>query len=186
MVQVKQEAWKTSPGLRDSERAPPMLVRATMNHALAHFDDVFVVMWRLLTTVDGARELQTECEKFASTRPEGVGLIVVIDTHAPMPSKEAREAVAVFMKSGSGYIKACAVIFEGNALQSSVARGVATGLALLARQSYPQKFFSDATQAMSFLEKSLRPQMPGPNAADMSTSLTRVHNLVAEWDRVHH
>jgi hypothetical protein len=186
MVQVKPEALRSSPRRRDSEQPPPMLVRATVNHALAHFDDLFVIVWRVATTVEGARELRTECEKFASTRPEGIGLIVVIDTRAPMPNKDAREAVAAFLKSGSGYIKASAVIFEGNALQSSAARGVATGMALLARQSFPQRFFTDTTQAMAFLEKSLRPHTPGPNAADMTISLMRVHNLVADWDRVRH
>lgn len=184
-MRVKPEVESTA-RRHDSVRPPAVLVRARVNHALAHFDDLFVIMWRVLTTVEGARELQTECERFASTHPDGIGLIVIIDVRAPLPSKPAREAVAEFMKRGSSYIKASAVVFEGNSLQSSAVRSVATGLALVARQAYPQKFFSDVHQAMAYLEKSLRPHMPGPNADEMLSSLTSVRDLVAEWDRSLH
>lgn len=172
----------TTRGRRDSGHAPPVLLRATANYALAHFDDLFVVMWRAATTVEGANDLRTECEKFAATHPDGIGLIVTIDVRSPLPTKPVRQAIAEFMKIGSSYIKASSVIFEGNALQSSAVRSVATGLAMLARQVYPQKFFSDVHQAMAYLEKSLRPLAPGPNANEMFKGLENVRRLVAQWD----
>jgi len=168
---------------RGSDPSRTVLVKATPDFALAHFHAVFVVIWRMRTTEDGAHLVRTECERFAQTRPDGIGLITIVEAGTPMPPAPARDAIAQFLRSGSSYIKASAVLFEGNSFRASAVRSVATGLTLIAKQAFPHKFFVDAGQANAFISQTLSHHLRAPSVDELSSALLRVRELIAESDR---
>src|SRR5262249_33324306 len=88
---------------------------------------------------------------FAVVKRDGIGLLTIVEARTPMPNAQARDALAAFLKEASGYIRASAVIFEGNSFRASAVRGVATGLTLLAKQPFPHKFFIEGAAATRFL-----------------------------------
>jgi hypothetical protein len=158
------------------------LVCATVNHALAHFDDVFVVIWRVLTTVEGSRDIERECTKFVSARPGGIGILVIVEPGALMPEAPARKAVAEFLRASSSFLHACVVVFEGDSLHASAVRSVATGLSMLARPAYPKKFFLDARKATEFLSLTLSKHGALTSSDAMLQSLARIRQLLDAWD----
>jgi len=115
------------------------LVRKHSDYALAHWQQIFAVIWRRETTVEGADDLRASCTAFARTQPRGIGLLTVVESGAPMPPAPARRAIADFLASGSTFIKCSAVVFEGSGFRAAAVRSVVTGLTLMARQAYPHK-----------------------------------------------
>jgi hypothetical protein len=123
------------------------LVARTPDYALAHWRQVFIVIWRNETTLEGAEHLHSACTGFASTQPGGIGLLTIVESGAPLPPAAARDFIASFLASGSKFIKCSAVVFEGSGFRAAAVRSVVTGLTLMARQAYPHKVCSleDAT-----------------------------------------
>ncbi len=167
---------------RGSDPNRAVLVTATADFALAHFHAIFVVIWRMRTTEDGAYVVRTECERFAQTQPDGIALITIVEAGTPMPPAPARDAIAQFLRSGSSYIKASAVLFEGNSFRASAVRSVATGLTLLAKQAFPHKFFVDSGEANAFISQTLSKYLRAPSVDELSSALLRIRELVAESD----
>jgi hypothetical protein len=118
------------------------LVVKDPDYALAHWRQVFLVLWRRETTLAGARHLDTACTAFARTQPGGIGLLTIVESGAPLPPAPARDAIASFLASGSAFIKCSAVVFEGSGFRAAAVRSVVTGLTLMARQAYPHKVCS--------------------------------------------
>jgi hypothetical protein len=115
------------------------VVGKSPDYALAHWQQVFMVIWRKETTIDGAQHLHHACTAFAHTQPRGIGLLTIVESGAPLPPSAARDAIATFLASGSAFIKASAVVFEGSGFRAAAVRSVVTGLTLMARQAYPHK-----------------------------------------------
>jgi hypothetical protein len=111
---------------------------------------VFIVEWRVNTTLEGCRALRTECERFGKAQRSGVGLLTVIHARAPAPEATERLSIADFLRAGSSYIKASAVVVEGQGFRAALVRGVVTGLTMLAKQAYPHKVVS-MPEAMEML-----------------------------------
>lgn len=113
------------------------LHQLTTNFAACSWQNVFVIVWRLKTRADDAREIQRHLENFSRQHSKGFFLLTVVQNGAPPPNVEARQAIADYLKAGAERIVAGAVVTAGGLLRVSFVRGVATGLVLLARQSFP-------------------------------------------------
>jgi hypothetical protein len=135
------------------------LHRVTHDYALASFDRVFMVVWRHRTTVDGARDTARAAARFRAQRgsvpppssrrsperssaaraPERFAsfILVVATDGAPPPDDAARETLAQMFAAGTGEILAAAIVPQGSEMQASFVRGVATGLNLQAKLTYP-------------------------------------------------
>lgn len=107
--------------------------------ALASWKQVFTVIWRRETTMEGAESLRSECRQFAERHPRGIALLTIVESGAPLPSSGPRKAIAEFLGEASSFIKCSAVIFEGSGFRAAAVRSVVTGLTLMARQKYPHK-----------------------------------------------
>jgi hypothetical protein len=114
----------------------------TPDYLLASCGPIFMVEWRVNTTVEGCAALRKECEKFGRTRPQGIGLLTVIQANAPAPGTTEREAIAGFLRAGGEYIRCSAVVVEGLGFRAAMVRGVVTGLTMLAKQAYPHRVVS--------------------------------------------
>jgi hypothetical protein len=121
---------------------------------LASCGPVFIVEWRVDTTMEGCRALRTECERFGRTQPAGVGLLTIINANAPAPGAPERVAIADFLRAGSSYIKSSAVVVEGQGFRAALVRGVVTGLTLLAKQAFPHRVVT-MPEAMQMLSDGL-------------------------------
>jgi hypothetical protein len=136
------------------------------NYVLASWQQIFAVVWRRDTTLEGAEALQRECVKFAMRHPRGIGLLTIVSDKAPMPPSPARQAVASFLAHGSTYIKCSAVLMEGTGFRAAAVRSVVTGLTMLAKQAYPHRVCSlpDAVTMLSSTLPSASGQAVDPAA----------------------
>lgn len=163
-----------------AEASDLAVVCATTDHVMAHFADIFVIVWRNHTTMIGAREGQQAIAKFGLTRPEGIGLVTIVEADAPLPPAPVREAVAELLRASSPHLRGSAVILEGNSIRAAAARGVATGMSLIARQTYPHKFFNDEDDALKWLAKLLAGGSAMRNAANIGRTIAVVRRRAAE------
>jgi hypothetical protein len=154
------------------------LVVAHPDYALAHWRQVFLVLWRRETTMEGARHLETACTAFARTQPGGIGLLTIVESGAPLPPAAARDAIAAFLASGSAFIKCSAVVFEGSGFRAAAVRSVVTGLTLMAKQAYPHKV-CNLEEAVSMFARILPAATKVPfNPSLFSASLTELRQSI--------
>jgi hypothetical protein len=128
--------------IRAHTREPWATVEADDNYVLASWQQIFAVVWRQDTTLEGVQALHRECRKFATKHARGIGLLTIVSAKAPMPPSPVRQAVADFLAQGSTYIKCSAVLMEGTGFRAAAVRSVVTGLTMLARQAYPHRVCS--------------------------------------------
>lgn len=143
------------------------------DQSLATWQDAFILIWHHNTTVAGVMALERAVEEFAETRPNGIGLVTIVEESAPMPPGDAREALAKFLERASHCIKVSAVAFEGTGFRAAAVRSVVAGLTMVARQSYPHKVFATVEEGMAWMA----PQMPSP------TSAQQLSEVIAELRR---
>ena len=130
-------------------RPATRIYRFCSDYALASWGNVFIVIWRQNTTLVGASNLRSQCEKFALQHPEGVLLLTVIHDGAPAPASAERAQIASFLKSAE-YIRGSAVVMEGTSFRAAFVRGVVTGLTMLAHQPFPHQVCSMAQAGALF------------------------------------
>lgn len=95
------------------------IVEEDNNYVLATWQQIFAVVWRWDTTLEGAGALQRECRTFATKHARGIGLLTIVSEKAPMPTSAARQAMAGFLAQGSPYIKCSAVLMEGTGFRAA-------------------------------------------------------------------
>jgi hypothetical protein len=132
------------------------LLIASPDYAMATWDSIFILIWRHDTTNEGIETLRHKLEHFGRSRPQGLGLVTIVEQEAPMPTSAVREKMAGLMADISKVLKCSAVVFEGTGFRAAAVRGVVTGLMLLARQPYPHKVFASMTDGCSWLGSNLR------------------------------
>jgi hypothetical protein len=108
----------------------------THDYTVGVWRNVLVVDWRERTTGDGARDVHFRLQRLARTHAEGVFYLAFVAEQAAPPDFEARQTLANMLKAGRS-ILAGAVVFDGAGLRGAFVRGVATGLVMLARPSFP-------------------------------------------------
>jgi len=136
--------------------SPAQLVALEKDYCLATWHEIFILIWRHETTLDGLRALDHALRDHERTYPGGCGLLTIIEQGAPMPSSDVRTAMARFMTEAARIIKSSAVTFEGAGFRAAAVRGVVTGLTMLARQPYPHKVFATVDEAARWLSGSLK------------------------------
>jgi hypothetical protein len=120
------------------------------------YKEVFVVIFHHETTVSAAVTLRKEYTAFAAQHPAGTGLLTIVEPDAPMPSSDAREALADFMNDNRQSILVSGVAYEGSGFRAAAVRSVVTGLTMLARQPFPHKVFPTLEDASQWMVANLR------------------------------
>ncbi|HEX5655622.1 MAG TPA: hypothetical protein VFX59_00435 [Polyangiales bacterium] len=124
---------------------------ATPDALVITWDRCVGVVWKRETTAEGVEALAHAYREQATRYPSGVYLLTIVEKDAPMPSTEQREAVAVFLRAGSGRTRMSAVVIEGTGFRAAAVRSVVTGLAMLVRLPYPHEIFGSLDQAAKWL-----------------------------------
>lgn len=159
--------------IRPHTREPWNIVERDDDYVLASWQQIFVVVWRHDTTLQGVEALHRECRQFAAEHARGIGLLTIVSEKAPMPASAARHAVADFLAQGSTYIKCSAVLMEGTGFRAAAVRSVVTGLTMLAKQAYPHRVCS-LPDAVTLLSRTL------PAASGRAVNPTALHAAIDE------
>lgn len=125
------------------------LIRANDDHACGTCGPFFVLVWRRETWQEDVEHGSTALHAFAARAGRKVHLMQVIEPRALAPSKQARDALGDMLRSASQFVEASSVVHEGTGFHASLARGVVTGLVMLARPGYPHQVFASVEAAMA-------------------------------------
>jgi hypothetical protein len=155
---------------------PPELGVCTPDYAFGSWRNVFIVLWRGDTTIQAVRQLARECERFRELFPDGMFLFTIILPDATPPPGPVRGALAAFLKSAD-YIRASAVVMEGNSIRAALVRGVVTGLTMLARQPFPHRVCSLEDAGLLF-EKANPSKTRGFDRVAFMTAVAELRRLV--------
>src|SRR5258706_3022512 len=120
------------------------------DYCFAEWRNVFIIVWRKQTTMEGVERLMGLCKAFAADRTSFF-LLTVVEMNAPLPDAKVRERLAAFLAEQGPKIKRSAVVFEGSGFRAAAVRGVVTGLTMLARVPYPHKGVGAAREAASLM-----------------------------------
>lgn len=130
------------------------VVESTPDHAIAVWQNVLLYIWRRAATAAAAGKMQETIARMRRAEPGAAGVLLgVVEAGVPPPDAEAKAVLAETLKSGNGYLRASALVFEGQGFSASMVRAVATGLALLARTSFPHHVFADVTAGAAWLAR---------------------------------
>lgn len=133
------------------------VVETTRDHAIATWRTVTFYVWRAGATTRGAGLFRDTVGRIRAARPGGPGVLLgVVEAGTPPPDGPTRQALADGLSRGSGYVQASALVFEGDGFQASMARAVATGLALIARPAFPHQVFASVDAGSDWLEGRVR------------------------------
>ena len=153
----------------------PELHFVDADQALASWRTFFVLIWRNRTTVEGVRRASAELEAFARKHPHGVAMLTIVEADAPMPTTEARTTLGDMLRRAEESLRCSALAFEGDGFRAAAIRSVVTGLALVARPSYPHKVFDSVRSAVEWL---------APKAPSVAEETHPVDLVVAGIDEI--
>jgi hypothetical protein len=155
----------TYPSAHDDPRARATkaeVVHSERDFTVMTFQQVFVVIFHQETTVSAVGTLRRELPAFAAQHPAGIALLTIVEPDAPMPTSDAREALADFMNDKRQSILISGVAYEGTGFRAAAVRSVVTGLTVLARQPFPHKVFPTIDDASQWMITNLRGGKAGP------------------------
>jgi hypothetical protein len=115
-------------------------------------EDVFAVVFRDRTTVEGIARIFRAFDEATRYRGRELALMTIIQADARMPSTGTREPIARWLRDVSEKILISAVVFEGDGFVAASVRSVVVGLTMLARQTYPHRVFRDVKEAAEWFE----------------------------------
>ncbi|HEY4016703.1 MAG TPA: hypothetical protein VGM06_25380 [Polyangiaceae bacterium] len=123
---------------------------ADANHSIASFGPLLLSVWKRETTVEALQGMEQLIPGIAQEAPEGrVGLFVVVEPHASMPSSEARAELSRIRRTSA--IGLTALVFEGDGFAAALVRGVTTSLNLLERGRTRTHIFANVSSAAAWI-----------------------------------
>src|SRR5882757_5220624 len=103
--------------------APARVDAVSPDYCLARWNQFYMIIWRVNTTMAGIRILARSFDEFRKSFPEGVGLITIVEPGAPLPPTEARQTLGQLLADAAGSIQYSAVVYEGGGFRASAVRG---------------------------------------------------------------
>ncbi len=131
---------------------PHRILYCDRDMACAHQDELFMLLWRDRTTIEGVKILSQHLEQFARERERGLALITIIEQNARMPASGTRESMAKLMRRIGTKFVISGVAFEGDGFMAAGIRGVVTGLTLIAQQPYPHRVWKNVREVGEWFE----------------------------------
>lgn len=152
------------------------VITSVPDQSVATWGDAFIIIFHGNTTVPGVRAIDEAVTAFTRARPNGIGIVTIVEETAPMPPSDAREALVSALEAISGTVKVSAVAFEGTGFRAAAVRSVVAGLTMVARQAYPHKVFATVEEAMAWMA----PQMPNPTSSrELSDVIRELRQRIA-------
>lgn len=136
---------------------------------LAVWRNVAIHVYHAAMKVEHVRATRRMHAAAREKHPEGLGSAIVF-TYASIDvagsSDAARREVTALAREANAYVRATAAVVEGDGFVAAALRSAGTGIALLARPSYPVKYFPSIEKGAAFLAPHLKPAPPEQELAD--------------------
>jgi hypothetical protein len=129
-----------------------MTVLATdTDHRIAVFGPLLISVWIEETLVEALRGMEEMIKASAPSVLDGrIGLFVVVEQQAKMPSAAARDELARIRRTSA--IALTALVHEGNGFSAALVRGITTSLNLLERAETQTHVFAKVASAARWVE----------------------------------
>lgn len=143
-----QDGNRSSP----SVLPPQITVLATdADHRIALFGPLLISVWIRETRIEALRAMEEMIKVEASNVPDGrLGLLVVVEPHAKMPSSAVRDELARIRRTRT--IALTALVHEGNGFSAALVRGITTSLNLLEGVGTQTHVFANVASAARWVE----------------------------------
>ena len=131
---------------------------------------VCVAIWRTKPTLQLFRQQRRELGLAVASDPGNVAFLCVVEHSADPPDQDVRDASVAMIASHAAELVACACVIEGSGFRAAITRTVLTGMALVARNTAPTRFFERVPLASDWLCQRLgRQRGPGlPEAVELA------------------
>lgn len=142
-------------------------------------DDLFVVIWRDETTVEGVARASAEFRSYSASRTRELAMLAIVEPGAKMPDAEARACMARFLDDARDRLLISAVAFEGQGFVAAGIRGVVVGLTMIARQPYPHRVFASVVEAAKWMESEQQRIGKRFSSSRIRVSVERLRDVIA-------
>jgi hypothetical protein len=126
----------------------PKTIANDTNHILGVWKSIVIVVWRNETTVSAIVELGNCLQDHSNLLGKPIGLFMVAERRAPLPTADSRKASADVLQVAR--LAFSALTFEGTGFRAAAVRGVVTGISMLAKQAFPHKAFATVEDAAAW------------------------------------
>jgi hypothetical protein len=124
-------------------------------YVVARCDNVLVNIWRDTLTLESLERSQELGRRLDKEYPDGIGVMTVVPYGIPLPDARVRDAAAELMKEADRWVRARAMVLEGDGFWASTARSMYTALKIFTKTPCPQKTFGDSFEACRWISECL-------------------------------
>jgi hypothetical protein len=133
---------------------PFQLISSTPDFALATLGAVVMLVWKAQPTLAGVLAARDAILRHGAANPEGIGLMVVLEAHAPLPPPPVREAMISVIQSKTALLAMVAI--HGRAgFAAAAVRSVVAGLSLIKRKGPAMAFVATEQEGVMWLSAEL-------------------------------
>jgi hypothetical protein len=112
------------------------------DYVVASWDSLVAVFWLRATPLGAAQVVADEMDRAALAHGGGIGLLSVVATTAPPPSREAREEIVRALQRRASSLRYSGVVLEGVGFRAAMVRAVVGGIMQLGRFPFPHRVLS--------------------------------------------
>jgi hypothetical protein len=123
------------------------VVAVDKDHVLATFRHVVVCVWLKETRASAVDAASDKLAELASSFGHRVAIIQVVERGAGNLNRDTRAALAALLKRGRDYIRASAVVYDGEGFRSAAVRMIVSGLVQLNNPGFAHQVFADVPSA---------------------------------------
>jgi hypothetical protein len=156
---------------RNASPADFKLLEVDPNHAAGIWRNLLVVYWLGDTRPGAVARLTQPMLRLGAQFEDGIGLMQVVGPKTAAPTSEARAALATLLKAGREVIVCSSLVVPGVGFRMAAARGLATGLIMLARPPFPHEVYATVEQAAEWQCTRLPRHKSGPPRPDQVLSV---------------
>ncbi len=112
---------------------------------------VCVAIWRTKPVRHSFEAQRMELAAAVASNPGKAAFMCVVEAEADPPDQAIRDASAKMISSHGKKLAACACVIEGAGFRAAITRTVLGGIALVARNAAPTRFFESVPLASDWL-----------------------------------
>lgn len=153
---------------------PVQVIEVDANHCFASCGPILLMVWRRETTRPGVMKARRAILALAERHPGGLGLVMIVESTAEVPSGEVRSALSQALGDFGPLVRRSALIHEGTGFRAAAVRAIVTGISLVARQPYPHQVFDRVELAVTWVVQGL--PRDAPSAEDLRDAIGALRN----------
>lgn len=109
------------------------------DYVVASWRSLVAVFWLNATPLGAAEVVAREMDRAALQHQRGIGLLSVVASSAPPPSREARQEIVEALQQRASSLRYSGVVLEGVGFRAAMVRAVVGGIMQLGRFPFPHR-----------------------------------------------